>query len=63
MLNRSVERDYDINYHTRAARRAFNEALDHLQALKEIDYLPIPTTTALDEAWRTWKDELKIISS
>ncbi|RZK44058.1 MAG: hypothetical protein EOO61_04495 [Hymenobacter sp.] len=61
MLERSLERDYDINYHTRAARRAFDEALGHLKALNDIGYAPWPTTLALDEAWRTWKDELETV--
>ena len=59
MLNRSIERDYDINYHTRAARKAFDEAISHLQALYDMDYMPYPTTKALDEAWTIWKEKLE----
>ena len=59
MLNRSVERDYDINYHTRAARKAFEEALAHLKSLSALQYEPWATTAALDGLWQTWKDELE----
>ena len=57
MINRSVERDYDINYHSLAAHKAFEEALSHLTALCNIQYEPWATTAVLEEKWRIWKDK------
>jgi len=61
VLNRSIERDYDINYHTRAARRAMQECLDNLEALLAIGYEPVACTRGLTEQWRAWTEKLDTI--
>lgn len=37
-LNRSIERDYDISYHKRAARKALTDLQEHIDMLANFDF-------------------------
>lgn len=39
-MQRSIERDYDINYHKRALDKCLEELLAHAQALHDVGYNP-----------------------
>ena len=40
MLNRSVERDYDIQYHKRAILRCLEDIRGHVEGLISVEYDP-----------------------
>jgi hypothetical protein len=39
-MQRSIDRDYDINYHKRALDKCLEELLAHAQALHDVGYNP-----------------------
>lgn len=40
MLERSVARDYDIQYHTRSIQRCLEDIREHAEALTDVDFNP-----------------------
>jgi len=40
MLNRSLERDYDVSYHRRAILKCLEDIREHTEALVAVDFDP-----------------------
>lgn len=40
-MQRSIDRDYDISYHRRAFQEGLLKLSEHLQGLREVDYMPL----------------------
>ena len=51
MLNRSIERDFDINYHSRAFRKGLAELKDDIRILREVDYDPHELIMEMGQVW------------
>lgn len=61
-LNRSIERDYDINYACRSAHDAMNDIEEFINLLLDVEHNPSPLMYSLDEQWQQLKIRLNAIS-
>jgi hypothetical protein len=50
-INRSIERDYDINYACRAAHQAMDDIEEYAKLLVDVEHSPVPLLRALNEQW------------
>jgi len=51
MLNRSIERDYDINYTCRAAHQSMDDIEEYLKLLLDVEHNPRHLLHGLNEQW------------
>ena len=63
MLNRSIQRDYDIEYHTRAIRKCLADIAAHAEALVDVGYYPYHELDNAEDQCAILKEEFGGTSS
>lgn len=61
-LNRSIERDYDIQYHKRAILRCLEDIRGHAEALAAVEYDPYYELDEAEDQCAIMKEEFSPIS-
>ena len=61
-LNRSIERDYDINFYCRLAHKAMDEVEEAVAMLLAVDHNTQPLIRSLNEQWTSLREKLELIS-
>ncbi len=57
MLNRSIDRDYDIGYHNYGFKRTLEELKWHIRSFRYVGYEPTEQLVEMGELWKTLTDE------
>ena len=57
MLNRSIDRDFDISYHRRAIEKCLEDIREHVLALKAVGYEPYQEMDDAEDQCAILKEE------
>lgn len=61
MQNRSLKRDFDINYHTRAFRERLAMMIGDIEMIRAVGHEPTDLLIEMEETWKNLTDGLQAI--